>query len=156
MADLTGIPRDMFLAWIETECRRSLKFVAALRASDLEVTAAPGSMPAGALAHHMIGSLYWLDRVAAHDDVDNANFQKQFPASDGPGLAVHYEATLTSLLTGLRALSEERFARKVPVFGMEYELPRLILDLMGHETHHRGQLGLALRAGGQQPPNIYE
>lgn len=155
MADAMGVSRDSLLGWVETECRRSLKAVRALRAADLGVPATAGAMAAGVLANHMIGSLYWLDRVAAHDDADNAYFQKQFPAADGAGLAGHYEATLASLMAGLRGLSDERFARRVAVWGTEYELPRLILDMMGHETHHRGQLALAIRAGGQEPPNVY-
>lgn len=155
MADSSGISRAMFLTWIETECRRSLKLVAALRAEDLGKSATPGAMTASVLVNHMIGSLYWLDRVAAHDDADNANFQKQYPAADGPGLAGHYESVLQSLVTGLRTLSDERFTRTVAVFGGQYELPGLILELMGHETHHRGQLALTLRAAGQVPPAAY-
>jgi uncharacterized damage-inducible protein DinB len=68
------------------------------------------------------------------------------------GLFDHY---YRGLREGLRELSEEAFNRPIRVFGRDTNFADLALEILIHEAHHRGQLGLALRLLGRDPPDIY-
>ena len=147
---------EMFLRHLESECARTRLYLEALRAEDLEACPAPGMMSGRELALHLIGCLEWLRMAAVHNDGDFAHFKVDLEFDDGWGASRHALDSYRRLRKELRTLSPAEFNRSMIMFRRETTAADLCLELLFHETHHRGQLGVLLRAVGQSPPDLHQ
>lgn len=148
--------RDMFLQHLASECARTRLYLRALHATDLELCPAPGMMSARDLALHLIGCQEWLRMAAVHGDGNFAHFKVSLAFDDGAGAAAHALQSYRRLRDELRGLTNEEFNRTMTMFGRETTAADLCLELLLHETHHRGQLAVVLRIAGRTPPDMHE
>jgi uncharacterized damage-inducible protein DinB len=155
-ANAGGLPLNRFLNHLAAECARTRLYLASFDAADLDTRPAPGMMTARELALHLVGCWQWLRMAAVENDPDYKHFTAGVTIADGPEAARHYVAEYRRLRHGLTGLGEAGFSRTVKAFGTEMMASDLCLDLVFHDCHHRGQLAVALRVAGKQPPDIYK
>ena len=129
---------------LEWAHRRAL---AAVRESDSE--------EARRLVAHVLGAeRVWLRRIETGDSSDLEIWPDLPPDTCEERLEAHTEAFRDLL----GALSEEDLDREIAyrnTGGRAYETPlgEILLQLLLHAAHHRGQIALRLREGGNEPPN---
>ena len=151
-----ALSRDTFLQHLASECARTRLYLEALQASELDLCPAPGMMSARELALHVIGCHEWLRMAAVHGDGDFAHFKVKLEFNDGAGAARNALDSYRRLRQELRGLTEAEFNRSMIMFRLETTAADLCLELLLHETHHRGQLGVVLRAAGRTPPDLHQ
>jgi len=150
------LSRAQFLRHLELECARTRLYLGALHAEELDLCPAPGMMSARELALHVIGCHEWLRMAAVHGDGNFAHFKVDLAFTDGAAAAGHALHSYRRLRDELRGLTDEEFNRPLTMFGRETTGADLCLELLFHETHHRGQLGVIFRAAGRTPPDLHK
>ncbi|TPW16617.1 MAG: hypothetical protein FD129_702 [bacterium] len=156
MPNPTHLSVEQFLRHLGPECARTRLYLQDLRPEDLVRSPAPGMMTARELALHLIGCLEWLRMAAVHGDGDFAHFKVTLEFDDGAGAAAHALQSYRRLRDELTALTEAEFNRPMIMFRRETTASDLCLELLLHEMHHRGQLGVILRSAGRTPPDLHQ
>jgi uncharacterized damage-inducible protein DinB len=52
-------------------------------------------------------------------------------------------------------LTDDDLARMVPMYGESWSLGQVLLALVVHEIHHRGQMTVLMRQAGLVVPGVY-
>jgi uncharacterized damage-inducible protein DinB len=150
-----GMNRDTYLGHLMLEYGRTRHYLGTFRNEDLAFRPTPATRSVGEWALHLMGCHKFLLHAGAHNDTDTANFKVSHELkSIGQSVAL-FDDYYRALRDGLRPLSDETFNRTIHVFGRDMTFSDLALEILIHEGHHRGQLGLALRLIGREPPDIY-
>ena len=54
-----------------------------------------------------------------------------------------------------KKLKDEQLPVEIPFFGRSLPMERVLLSLVVHQIHHRGQMSVLMRQAGLVPPGIY-
>ena len=150
-----SIPRQTVLDHLKSEYQRTRHYLGAFRAQDMDFKPTPDSMSVRQLGLHLMGCHNYLEKLALEDSGDFANFQLPYTPADAAELVGLFDDHYRRVRDGLERLPEDKYNRMVSPFGHPQPLSDIVMSLIIHEAHHRGQLGLCHRLLGQAPPDIY-
>ncbi|MDR0498665.1 MAG: DinB family protein [Holophagales bacterium] len=91
--------------------------------------------------------------------VDGHEMIKDMAICDPPATMAEvkaaYEKASTSLLKGLESWTDETLQQEDEMYGMRLKHSLSLGMLMGHQTHHRGEMFVLMRQAGLVPPDFY-
>jgi uncharacterized damage-inducible protein DinB len=148
---------DFLIADFENEMRTTLRVIEAVPDGHLDYRPDPASKTALGLVRHITLEDEWLLNCIA-----NGQFTPPPDDSDAcgimnPGDAIaRYKEKVPAALDRVRAMSGERLANVLDLFGMVQGTAVSFLAMAAkHSVHHRGQLSTYLRPMGGKVPGIY-
>lgn len=152
---MSTIPPETFRRWFDYEKDAHAKTLASLLAVPEEKRAAPEFRRAVDLVAHVLGARwFWLAQLGATPERRVKFFSKEFPLADLPTRISETEAAWSRYLEGLTGGELARSVEWGPAEGPRFAntVEEVLIQLFGHSTYHRGQVGLLLRQIGCQPP----
>lgn len=144
---------DFFVIW-KSEQASTLKIFNALSDSALDQKAYKDGRSVYTLAWHIIKTLGELMQQAGLKiDAPPANGQAPHKALK---ICESYEHMSESLVKALKKnWTNEMLAECVPMYGEQWSRAHVLLALITHQIHHRGQLTVLMRQAGLRVPGIY-
>ena len=148
---------DFLIADFENEMRTTLRVIEAVPSGHLDYRPDPKSKTGLGLVRHITLEDEWLLNCIANgqftpppDDSDACGIMN--PA----GAIARYEEKVPAALDRVRAMSGEKLANVIDLFGM-IKAPgvNFLAMTVKHSVHHRGQLSTYLRPMGSKVPGIY-
>lgn len=145
---------DEFVTEWTRESAITLKVERALTDASLPQKVDPEGRTLGQLAWHMVlmigqtGSIVGLEVAAPPRGAEQ-------PGSAAI-IADAYQAAARSM--GERAsekLKDAQLPSEIPFFGRSLPMERVLLSLVVHQIHHRGQMTVLMRQAGLVPPGVY-
>lgn len=146
--------RDAAVRVVEREAAGTRRLIAAIPADRLDWRPDPKGTAALELAWHIVESEILLCEVFERGSFQGLAHSEHPPPTIAEVLA-HHEQMLPPGLERLRALSPERLAEEVRLFGRTCPLAEHLWFMPHHSIHHRGQLSAYLRAMGAFVPGVY-
>ena len=148
---------DFLVAEFEYEMQTTLRVLQAVPDSNLDYRPDPKSKTGLGLVRHLALEDPWLLNCIA-----NGEFANPPDDSDACGImnsadaAARYKENVPAALDRVRAMSGERLATVIDLFGMvQAPAVNLLSMTTKHSVHHRGQLSTYLRPMGGKVPGIY-
>lgn len=145
---------DDFLAVYAAETELTQKVLAHLTDASLAVRVPPKGRTLGFLAWHLV--------VTIHEMLGSAGLAVKGPAQDAPTpksareIADAYAKAAASVAPALRAAwKDAQLAEKIPMYGEQWPRSQVLMCLLMHEAHHRGQMTVLMRQAGLKVPGIY-
>lgn len=74
--------------------------------------------------------------------------------STAPEILLLYDSVVSSITTHLDKLTDEMLMQIVDKFNRKANKSEILLEMLEHSIHHRGQLGVYFRLLGMTPPEI--
>jgi uncharacterized damage-inducible protein DinB len=144
---------DFFCLW-KTESEATLKIFNALSDAALDQKVYSEGRTVYTLAWHIIKTLGQMtEHAGLKIDAPPMNGQSPHKALK---ICEAYERMSESLVKGLRKnWTDAMLADEVPMFGQQWERRKVLLALIMHQIHHRGQLTVLMRQAGLKVPGIY-
>jgi len=143
---------DFRQAWAQ-ETEATLKIFRALTPASLTQAVAPGRRTLGRLAWHIV--------VTLPEMMGHAGLPVTGPAEDAPPPALDrvlqdYEAAARSVLEGVaERWTDAMLAEEVPMYGESWSRGAVLMSLIVHQAHHRGQMTVLMRQAGLRVPGVY-
>ena len=143
---------DFRQAWAQ-ETEATLKIFRALTPASLTQAVAPG--------RRTLGRLAWQIVVTLPDMMGHAGLPVTGPAEDAPPPALDrvlqdYEAAARSVLEGVaERWTDAMLAEEVPMYGESWSRGAVLMSLIVHQAHHRGQMTVLMRQAGLRVPGVY-
>lgn len=108
-----------------------------------------------ALIHILIAEREWFLRLTVNKDTTGFNFWPDLSFADAEALASEMQIEYTRLINSLTEEDLERVAIYKNSRGVEYRTKYrdILMHVFNHSTYHRGQVAMAIRAGGREPAN---
>ncbi|USG65498.1 DinB family protein [Brevibacillus ruminantium] len=135
--------------------KRTLKYLQEMPADMMDWRPAPDKFSCGDIIRHL-GS---TERMFYHAITENEWKYTGHGPEKGETLeaALHYlQDCHEAVLTGLQQLEPEQFNKKVKnLLGYEVSAWRIVMAMIEHEIHHRGQLSAYMQTNQVQPPQIF-
>ncbi|MBI3670258.1 MAG: DinB family protein [Acidobacteria bacterium] len=147
---------DFILANCEREYPTTRKVIAAIPEAKRDYRPDPRSRSALELAWHIAHAEVWFAEGVASGEFQPEDETKPAHIQTVADVLAYYDRHFPVTLAKVKALSAEKFAQKVPFYGVYNEPAVVYLSFLNsHTTHHRGQLAAYLRPMGSKVPNIY-
>jgi uncharacterized damage-inducible protein DinB len=148
---------DFLIADFQNEMQATLRVIEAVPTSHLDYRPEPKAKTGLGLVRHITLEDEWLLNCIANgefthppDDSDACGIMKPADA------VARYKEKVPAALNRVRAMSGEKLARVMDLFGL-VKAPGINFLAMAikHSVHHRGQLSTYLRPMGGKVPGIY-
>jgi uncharacterized damage-inducible protein DinB len=143
-----------FLAEHAGEVERTKKVLAHLTDASLSQQVAPKGRTLGFLAWHLVTTIGEL--------AGSAGLSVKAPKEDAPVpqsarvIADAYATAAASVAPAVRAAwKDAQLEEKIPMYGEQWPRRQVLLCLLMHEAHHRGQMTILMRQAGLKVPGIY-
>ncbi|MFT9846834.1 DinB family protein [Aneurinibacillus sp. REN35] len=144
-----------FAKFLDGVRKRTMQYVGTVPNSILEWKPAEGKFSTGDILRHLGSSQLMFLSVLEHGEWNYPGHDSS-KGEDIEGITRYLEACHSQLMNGLSALGNELLAKKVPTLhGHEVSSWRIMMALVEHEMHHRGQLSTYLQMNGIEPPQIF-
>lgn len=145
--------RDLVGLW-RHEASQTVKVMAALTDASLTQRVAPGYRSLGELAWHIAGApLHFL--VPAGVTYNGPDMHVPHPPRAAEIRSV-YEDVQTALATEVeRTWSDGSLGETQQLFGHPRPRGMIVLAMLHHEIHHRGQMTVLMRQAGLEVPGVY-
>ncbi len=148
---------DFLAADYQNEMQATARVLEAVPSSHLDYRPDPKSKTALGLVRHIVLEDEWL-----LNSIADGAFKTPPDDSDACGImtpaaaAARYKEKVPAALNRVRAMSPEKLAGVIDLFGM-IQMPGVNFLGMAikHSVHHRGQLSTYLRPMGGKVPGIY-
>jgi uncharacterized damage-inducible protein DinB len=144
---------DDFLASWQHESKSTLQMLAALTPESLDQRVTPEGRSLGRLAWHLTTSLYEALRQLGFDEGGPLD------ASPYPELAeivrLYRAATEQVAERVRRRWTDSMLAEPVTLYGQSWPRGQVLLSLVTHQAHHRGQMTVLMRQAGLLVPGVY-
>jgi len=153
---------DFKKAWA-WEAESTLKVLEAIPDSALGTSVAEGHRDLRRLAWHLVDSLVEMPgrfgiAISGHPFMTEGSADP-FAAYEMPestaAVREAYAACSASLLKGLEAWNDDTLEQEDDMYGERWKRGFSLGCLVGHQTHHRGQMTVLLRQAGLKVPDIY-
>jgi uncharacterized damage-inducible protein DinB len=145
---------DEFVSDYAEDCEGAQKLFDALTDESLSTSVADGHRTLGQIAWHIVQSVPEMLHTAGVN-VDTSVMQQPVPTSASEIAAAYRRVTDE----GCRAVREQwddaELARERDMYGMQWSGHKVLLCLLGHEAHHRGQMSVLMRQAGLVPYGVY-
>jgi uncharacterized damage-inducible protein DinB len=130
------------------------KLFDALTDESLSLRVADGHRSLGQIAWHVVQSVPEM-LSAAGVQVDDAVVHQGVPTSAAE-IAAAYRRVTAQAAEALRGQWDgAELARVRDMYGMQWDGAKVLLCLIGHEAHHRGQMSVLMRQAGLVPHGVY-
>lgn len=144
-----------FVKYLDGISKRTNQYVDEVPESILDWKPADEKFTTGELLRHIASS-----RLMFLNIFENGEWiYSGHDVSKGESLAEikqYLETCHTKLTNGLLSLGDELLKKKVPTLhGHEVSAWRIMMALVEHEIHHRGQLSTYLQINESQPPQVF-
>jgi uncharacterized damage-inducible protein DinB len=153
---------DFRKAWV-WEAEATLKVLNAIPDSAQGTVVAEGHRDLRRMAWHLVDTLVEMParigvQVQGHPFV-KAFGKDAFPEYEPPTsmevVRTAYAACSESLLKGLEAWTDATLELEDEMYCERWQRGFTLACLLGHQTHHRGQMTVLLRQAGLKSPDIY-
>jgi uncharacterized damage-inducible protein DinB len=105
----------------------------------------------GFLANHIIETVQEMPTTAGLENI--ITFENKNTVQD---LITHYKDINASFIAQLSTQwTNEILLDEIPMYGETWKKKEVLLYLMQHQTHHRGQLSVLIKAAGLKNTGIY-
>jgi uncharacterized damage-inducible protein DinB len=110
------------------------------------------------LAWHLVESVIEMPGhlgivVDGHEMIKNNSICD--PPASMAELRATYEKASASLLKGMDSWTDDTLQQEDNLYGMQFKRCATLAMLIGHQTHHRGEMFVLIRQAGLIPPDIY-
>ncbi|MDQ0230149.1 DinB family protein [Metabacillus malikii] len=144
---------DFFHLWAY-EAAATQKVLSRLTDESLQQEVTPQNWTLGRIAWHTVSA---IGNIASHIDLSIDGPTNDYPV---PTSAAHisntYQQASHSLVQAIKEqLSEENLSEQLNLFGRTMAKRDVLLLLIQHQTHHRGQMTILMRQAGLSVPGLY-
>ena len=148
---------DFLIADFENEMRTTLRVVEAVPNDHLDYRPDSKSKTGLGLVRHITLEDEWLLNCIANGEFTLPPDQSDACGIMNPaGAIARYKEKVPAALDRVRAISGERLASVIDMFGMiKAPAVNFLAMTVKHSVHHRGQLSSYLRSMGGKVPGIY-
>ncbi len=145
---------DQFIGHWTFEAAGTQRLFDALTDASLAQESHPGGRNIGRIAWHIAQTIpEMMARTGLH--VTGVDEHAPVPAHAAE-IAAGYRAAAASLVEQLRARwIDQTLEESDDMYGERWTRRQTLSALIGHQTHHRGQLTILMRQAGLQPPGVY-
>jgi uncharacterized damage-inducible protein DinB len=138
----------------EDDSSEAQKLFDALTDAALGTPVAEGHRSLGQVAWHIVQSVPEMLSTAGVK-LETAVQQQPVPSSASE-IAAAYRRVTAEACSALRSQwNEAELSRLREMWGMQWSGAKVLLCLIGHESHHRGQLSVLMRQAGLIPHGVY-
>jgi uncharacterized damage-inducible protein DinB len=136
------------------ESESTLKILSRLTDASLAQAVGPGGRTLGRLAWHLVETMpEMLQRTGLR--VEGPEMGSRIPSS-AEEIRAAYEAASASVLEQVTSnWTDETLDVEDDMYGMRWTRGVTLGALVGHQTHHRGQMTVLMRQAGLRVPGIY-
>lgn len=138
----------------EDDSAEAQKMFDALTDASLSTPVAAGHRNLGQVAWHIVQSVPEMLGTAGVQ-LDAGVLKQPVPSSAGE-IAAAYRRVTAEACRALRSQwNAAELSRVREMWGMQWSGAKVLLCLIGHESHHRGQLSVLMRQAGLVPHGVY-
>jgi uncharacterized damage-inducible protein DinB len=145
---------DFASAWTQ-ETESTLKVLRNLTDASLAQPVVAGGRTLGFLAWHITCS---LAEMGTHATLAiEGPTEKTHPAvpAHATEIAAQYERTAAALIAAVRAAwTDAQLGDKIPMYGEQWPKGLVLMILLNHQWHHRGQMTVLMRQAGLPVPGV--
>ncbi len=143
---------DFIEAWNQ-ESEATLKILGACTDGSLAQVIAPGRRTLGRLAWHLVLTMREMPEVAGLPVGGPAATTTVPPLSE----IVHaYETAAHAVSEAVSThWTDAMLGEHIPMYGEQWRRGEMLLALIVHQAHHRGQMTVLMRQAGLKVPGIY-
>jgi len=136
------------------EVELTQKVLQNLTDESLSLKVAEGRWALGDIAWHIVTTISWLmDLFALDRDIVKSDAPVPSRATD---IEQTYAGVARALLEGIKQTwDDDTLLVEDDIDGGKYERRRLLLFLIKHQIHHRGQITVLMRQAGLPVPSVY-
>jgi len=144
---------DFLTAW-KMESEATLKVFRALTDESLAQRVTPEGRTLGFIAWHIIGSItYTLGEVGV--PIAAASEKDPLPAS-AAAIAGAFDTCAQAVAEAVPTnWTDAQLADYVPIYGVSWTKGFVLVSLLEHSCHHRGQMTVLMRQAGLKVPGVY-
>lgn len=143
-----------FVKEYEQDSQEALKMFDELTDEALGTPVADGQRTLGRVAWHIVQSVPEMLH-AAGVQMDTSVMQQPVPGSAAE-IASAYKRVTADAAKALREQWDGAELAKVrDMYGMQWDGAKVLMCLIGHEAHHRGQMSVLMRQAGLIPHGVY-
>ena len=144
---------DFLTAW-KTESEASAKVFHTLTDESLAQRVTPEGRTLGFIAWHIIGSItYTLREVGI--PIVAASETDPLPSS-ASAIADAFDTCAKAVAEAVPAnWTDAQLADYVPIYGVSWTKAFVLVSLLQHSCHHRGQMTVLMRQAGLKVPGVY-
>lgn len=143
---------DFSAAW-KMESEKTLHVFRALTDASLEQKVTAQGRSLGFIAWHIVSS---TAEMLAHAELQAAAASGDQPPTSAAELAGAYEATAQTVAETVPAnWKDDMLTGVIPVYGQTWTRAGLLMALIAHQSHHRGQMTVLMRQAGLKVPGVY-
>lgn len=145
---------DAFFTQWQYESAATQRLMDALTDASLAQHVGPGRRTLGRLAWHIVTS---ISEMANRTGLGVGGVDEHAPVPAGAReIAAAYAAASASLQERLRAAwTDESLAQEHDMYGEQWSRATILMVLILHQVHHRGQMTVLMRQAGLTVPGIY-
>ncbi|MDQ3023498.1 MAG: DinB family protein [bacterium] len=145
---------DDYVTEYAADAQESQKMFDELTDASLRTAVGEGHRDLGRIAWHIVQSVPEMLSTAGVK-LDTSVVEQPVPAS-GSEIAAAYKRVTAEAAAALRSQWDEaELERKRDMYGMQWSGAKVLLCLLGHEAHHRGQMSVLMRQAGLVPHGVY-
>jgi uncharacterized damage-inducible protein DinB len=143
-----------FVQEYEQDAREAQKMFAELTDEALHTSVADGARNLGRVAWHIVQSVPEMLHTAGLK-LDTSVLEQAVPKT-AHEIAEAYQLVTAEAAKALREQWDSaELARLRDMYGMKWDGAKVLMCLIGHEAHHRGQMSVLMRQAGLVPHGVY-
>ncbi|MCU0245669.1 MAG: DinB family protein [Bryobacter sp.] len=147
---------NVFLPDVTSESAITRKVMAAVPNEQPDYKPDPKSMSAIELCWHIASTELWFLNSFAEGEFKMEEAKRPDDIQTPADVVAWYDKNVPAAQESLKALTAEQWSKILDFYGA-YKMPAVAYlgFLIGHSTHHRGQLSVYIRLMGGKVPSIY-
>ncbi len=143
---------DFTGAW-GREAEATLKILRACTDASLAQAVTPSSRTLGRLAWHITQT---LPEMLGHAGLPVTGPAQDAPIPTLPRIVDAYAAAARSVRESVAARwTDAMLEERIPMYGEQWRRGDVLMALIAHQAHHRGQMTVLMRQAGLQVPGVY-
>lgn len=143
--------------WVQEyreDAEGTAKVLDAMTDASLATPVAEGHRTLGRIAWHIVQTVPEM-LAEAGLELDKSIMEQPVPQRAADIAAAYRRETAAATDALLAQWDSAELARPRPMYGMQWSGAKVLLCLIAHEAHHRGQLSVLMRQAGLVPPGVY-
>jgi uncharacterized damage-inducible protein DinB len=145
---------DDFVKEYEQDCGEAQKMFDELTDAALATPVADGHRTLGRVAWHIVQSVPEMLHAAGLQ-MDTSVTEQPVPGSAAQIAAAYRRVTADAAKALREQWDSAELGRVRDMYGMQWDGAKVLMCLIGHEAHHRGQMSVLMRQAGLVPHGVY-
>jgi len=143
-----------FMKEYEQDAQEAQKMFDALTDEALHTPVAEGARNLGRVAWHVVQSVPEMLHTAGVK-LDTSVMHQAVPKTAAEIAAAYKRVTAEAAQALREQWNEGELAKVREMWGMRWDGAKVLMCLIGHEAHHRGQMSVLMRQAGLVPHGVY-